>query len=57
MASNTRKVTNVREAKVAKQGKANKNKIRRIGTTAPNLPLNKPNASERAHAAKIAAKK
>jgi len=46
MASPT-KVHKVRKIlrKVA-QGKARKNEVRRIGTTAPNLPLNKPNANE-----------
>ena len=51
MASNTRKVTNVRESKAAKAGASRKNTIRRKGTTAPNLVLNKPNASEKAHIA------
>lgn len=56
MASNTRKVTNVRASKVIKQGAARKNKIRRLGTTGPNLPLNMPNAQEKANAAKLAKK-
>jgi len=55
MASPTRKVTIVRARKVAKQGAKAKNKIRRIGTTAPRLPLDKPNANERAQTAKISA--
>lgn len=46
MASPTKKVTIVRARKVATQGAARKNKLRRDGTTAPNLPLNKPNANE-----------
>jgi hypothetical protein len=57
MASRTRKVTNVRARKLVTQGAKAKNKIRRIGTTAPNLPLNKPNANELAHIASRAAKK
>jgi hypothetical protein len=52
MASPTKKVTIVRARKVAKQGAKAKNKIRRLGTTAPNLPLNKPNANELAQATK-----
>jgi hypothetical protein len=50
MASKTRKLTNIRERKVAKFGAARKNKLRLVGTTAPNLPLNKPNANEKAQA-------
>jgi hypothetical protein len=50
MASNTRKVTNIRERKAAKSGAAQKNKVRAHGTTAPNLPLDKPNANEKAQA-------
>ena len=57
MASPTRKVTIVRARKVAKQGAKAKNKIRIHGTTAPNLPLNKPNANEVAQIAKRAAAK
>jgi hypothetical protein len=56
MASKTRKTTNVREKKVAKSGSARKNELRRKGTTAPNLPLNKPNAHEKAQAAAKAKK-
>lgn len=56
MASCTRKVTNVRERKMATQGAARKNLLRRLGTTAPNLPLNKPNANEIALKAKQAKK-
>lgn len=52
MASPTKKVTIVRARKVAKQGAARKNKLRIVGTTAPNLPLNKPNANEIALKAK-----
>lgn len=52
MASPTKKVTIVRARKVAKQGAARKNKIRIHGTTAPNLPLDKPNANELAQKAK-----
>jgi hypothetical protein len=64
MASNTRKVTNIRESKVAKAGAKRKNKVRRLGTTAPGLPLTKPNANEikltaahKAAAAKVTAAK
>ena len=56
MASKTKKTENVRESKAAKSGKAVKNKTRRLGTTAPNLPLNKPNAQEKAHIAAKAKK-
>lgn len=51
MASKTRKLTNIRERKASKFGADRKNKIRLYGTTAPNLPLNKPNANEKAQAA------
>lgn len=44
---NTRKV-----AKLAKMGKARKNKVAREGSTAPNLPLDRPNANEKAQKAK-----
>jgi hypothetical protein len=58
MASKTQKLTRIRERKVAKTGAARKNEVRRKGTTAPNLPLNKPNANEKAQAAaKAKAKK
>ncbi|MCX6124352.1 MAG: hypothetical protein NTV34_06325 [Proteobacteria bacterium] len=57
MASRTRKVTNVRERKAIKAGAKVKNKIRRVGTTAPNLVLNKPNANELAQIAKRTAAK
>ena len=56
MASKTRKTTNVREKKVAKAGATRKNDLRRKGTTAANLPLNKPNANEKAQAAAKAKK-
>ena len=52
MASPTKKVTIVRARKKATQGAARKNKLRILGTTAPNLPLNKPNANEIALKAK-----
>ena len=51
MASKTRKLTNIRERKAAKNGSARKNALRRKGTTSPSLPLNKPNANEKAQAA------
>jgi hypothetical protein len=57
MASRTRQVTNIREKKVIKAGAARKNKIRRVGTTAPNLPLNKPNAHEAKQKAALASVK
>ena len=56
MASKTKKTENVREKKAAKTGKATKNKVRRVGTTAPNLPLNMPNAHEKAQIAAKAKK-
>jgi hypothetical protein len=56
MASKTRKLTNIRERKAATNGSARKNKLRREGTTAPSLPLNKPNANEKAQAAAKAKK-
>lgn len=51
MASKTRKLTNIRERKATKLGAQRKNEVRRKGTTAPRLPLNKPNANEKAQAA------
>ncbi|MCX6118297.1 MAG: hypothetical protein NT027_12200 [Proteobacteria bacterium] len=48
MASRTRKVTNVREKKAIKAGAARKNLLRIHGSTAKNLPLNMPNAHEKA---------
>ena len=50
MASKTQKLTIIRARKVAKTGAARKNAVRRKGTTAPSLPLNKPNANEKAQA-------
>jgi len=47
MTSPTDKHRKRSEAKLIKAGKARKNKIRRLGTTAPSLPLNKPNAFEK----------
>jgi hypothetical protein len=52
MASPTKKVTIVRERKKVKAGAARKNEIRRNGTTAANLPLNMPNANEKAQMAR-----
>jgi hypothetical protein len=57
MASKTRKLTNIRERKAAKLGADRKNAVRRKGTTAPSLPLNKPNANEKAQAAAAAKSK
>jgi hypothetical protein len=56
MASCTRKVTNVRERKMVTKGAARKNELRRNGSTAKNLPLNMPNAHEKAQAAARAKK-
>lgn len=46
MASNTRKLKKRRAINKARSGKARKNAVRRNGTTAESLPLNKPNANE-----------
>lgn len=35
-----------RKLRNAKKGTKRKNRVRRLGTTAPNLPLNMPNAHE-----------
>lgn len=35
-----------RKLRNAKKGLKRKNRVRRLGTTAPNLPLDKPNAHE-----------
>jgi hypothetical protein len=51
MASKTRKLTNIRERKATKLGAQRKNEVRRKGTTAPRLPLDKPNANEKAQGA------
>jgi len=48
MASKTTKLMRIRDRKMVTQGKQRKNKLRRLGTTAPNLPLNMPNAHEKA---------
>lgn len=53
MASKTRKLTNIRERKASKLGAQRKNAVRRTGTTAPRLPLNMPNANEKAQAAAV----
>jgi hypothetical protein len=50
MASKTRKLTNIRERKATKLGAQRKNEVRRKGTTAPRLTLDKPNANEKAQA-------
>jgi len=52
MASKTRKLTNIRERKVTKLGAKRKNEVRRNGTTAPRLTLDKPNANEKAQASR-----
>ena len=46
MASPTKKHKSRSAIKSAAAGKARKNELRRKGSTAPNLPLNKPNANE-----------
>lgn len=48
MTSKTTKLVRIRERKVSKAGLKRKNAIRKTGTTAADLPLNKPNANERA---------
>jgi hypothetical protein len=48
MTSKTTKLTRIRERKVSKSGLKRKNIVRRVGTTAPDLALTKPNANERA---------
>jgi len=48
MASKTTKLVRIRERKMVTMGAARKNKVRRVGTTAPDLPLNMPNANEKA---------
>jgi hypothetical protein len=55
MASPTKKHKTRRTAKLLNQGQWRKNKLRREGSTAPNLPLTKPNANELAQAAKAKA--
>ena len=47
MASKTTKLVRIREHKVSTAGRKRKNAVRKAGTTAANLPLNKPNAHER----------
>ena len=51
MASPTKKHKTRRTSKLVKQGQWRKNKLRREGSSAPNLPLTKPNANELAQAA------
>ncbi len=46
MASNTRIVEFRRKMKKSKMGVWRKNKLRKFGSTQPDLALNKPNASE-----------
>ncbi len=48
MTSKTTKLVRIRERKVTKAGLKRKNSLRKNGTTAADLPLNKPNANERA---------
>ena len=48
MASPTRKLKVRRLLTIARRARKKKNLVNRIGTTAPSLPLNKPNANEKA---------
>lgn len=48
MASPTKKLKVRRKLAIAKAGKKRKNYNRKYGSTAPNLPLNMPNAQEKA---------
>lgn len=52
MASCTKKLKVRRAINAAKAGKKRKNKLQKYGSTAANLPLNMPNANEKAAAAK-----
>ncbi|MFW7379373.1 MAG: hypothetical protein ACOH5I_11235 [Oligoflexus sp.] len=54
MASPTKKLKVRRAINKAKAGKNRKNAERRNGSTAPSLPLNKPNANELAQKSKTA---
>jgi len=49
MASPTRRLKVRRKLSKTGSGKARKNKNRNNGSTAANLPLNMPNANEKAH--------
>ncbi len=51
MASRTGQTETRRLINKARLGKKGKNHVRKYGTTKPGLPLNKPNANERAQAA------
>ena len=51
MASNTKKLKVRRKLVAMKNGKARKNHIKLHGSTAKNLPLNMPNANEKAQTA------
>ena len=55
MASPTKKLKVRRALKKASEAKRRKNKIRNHGSTAPNLPLNMPNAQEKAVKAAVSA--
>lgn len=52
MASPTKKVKVRREIAKGRAGKLRKNQTRLLGSTQPGLPLNKPNANERAQHSK-----
>ena len=56
MASPTKVHKRQKELKAARAGKARKNAVKNQGSTAKDLPLNKPNANEIAHKAKLKAK-
>ncbi len=51
MASPTKVVKARRRMNKARAGKARKNELRRVGSTAPDLALNVPNANEKAQMA------
>lgn len=46
MTSKTTKLVRIRERKISKAGAKRKNAVRKVGTTAGDLPLIKPNANE-----------
>jgi hypothetical protein len=56
MASPTKKIKVRRKINKARRARARKNRDRLHGSTAKNLPLNKPNANERAMKAAHAAR-
>ena len=52
MASSTKRVKRRRILRIGQAGRKRKNAERNYGSTAPNLPLDKPNANEKAQAKK-----